>query len=99
MSYLMLTINYYYYAFQDLAEGGCDEVRVELRSAYVSIRQHTSAYVSIRQHMSAYVSIRHLDEGGCDEVRVEVRGYSMRLTIKKHQHIREIHKRAIESNT
>ena len=49
--------------------------------------QHTSAYVSIRQHTSAYVSIRHLAEGGCDEVRVEVRGYSMRLTIKKHQHI------------
>jgi hypothetical protein len=26
------------------------------RTAYVSIRQHTSAYVSIRQHTSAYVS-------------------------------------------
>jgi hypothetical protein len=29
-----------------------------LRSAYVSIRQHTSAYVSIRQHTSASSSIR-----------------------------------------
>ncbi len=28
------------------------------RTAYVSIRQHTSAYVSIRQHTSACVSIR-----------------------------------------
>ena len=32
--------------------------RLAGRSAYVSIRQHTSAYVSIRQHTSAYVSIR-----------------------------------------
>jgi hypothetical protein len=30
------------------------------RTAYVSIRQHTSAYVSIRQHTSAYVSIRQV---------------------------------------
>ncbi len=29
-----------------------------MRSAYVSIRQHTSVYVSIRQHVSQYVSIR-----------------------------------------
>ncbi len=32
-------------------------MRVELRSAYVSIRQHTSAYVSICQHTSAYVTL------------------------------------------
>ena len=31
--------------------------QVSARTAYVSIRQHTSAYVSIRQHASAYVSM------------------------------------------
>jgi hypothetical protein len=40
-----------------------------IRSAYVSIRQHTSAYVSIRQHTSAYVSIRqHTSAYGADRM-------------------------------
>jgi hypothetical protein len=49
-------------------------IRLNIRSAYISIRQHTSAYVqhtsAYAQHTSAYVSIQRLEgvyAGGPDE--------------------------------
>jgi hypothetical protein len=70
---------------------------VSIRSAYVSIRQHTSAYakwlrsirspayVSIRQHTSAYVSIRQhtsADASICEVAPV----YPLAFAVAMSQH-------------
>jgi hypothetical protein len=57
-------------------------VSTAIRSAYVSIRQHTTAYVSIRQHTSAYVSIRQHTG-----IRPRVYGYTpsaLILVLRQH---------------